>query len=117
MQQLKSAWSHKSTRQKNWDFSWQPSSSDPLNCSISVIPAGRSPNQPYSTTQISSDSETKHPKHPQDLRRKTARDTLVDFPIYEIVDSSDDSAAAQEFYSEKNTASGKDFKFRRSSRF
>ena len=43
-------------------------------------------------------------------------DKLVDFPIYDIVDSSDDNATTQGLRSEEISTSGNEFKLRRSSR-
>ena len=82
-------------------------SSDLLDCPISIITAGWNSNQPLSTSQPSTNSEAKHTEHPSDKQEKIEKDISVDLPIYEIIDSSDESTATREPCSEKNTTTAR----------
>ena len=80
---------------------------------ISIIPSGQSSKKLHPTKHLLSGSGTII----SELRiygRK--RNKSVNFPSYEIVDSSEDNIASQELWSEEITTIGNKFKLRRSSR-
>ena len=94
----------------------QPSTSDPLDCPISIIPAGQNSTQHQQTTHFPLDLETKPSSTPTEPWKKLEGDKSVDFRIYEIVDSSDDNATTQGPRSKEISTTGNEFKLRRSSR-
>ena len=63
-----------SGQHKNWDLRWPIFNFGSAGFPISIIPEGRSSKQPHSTTHLSSDSKTKLPEYPSDLREKTKRE-------------------------------------------
>ena len=72
--------------------------------------------QQHQTTHFPSDLETKPSNTPREPWKKVEGDKSVDFPIYEIVDSSDDNATIQGTGPEEISTTGNDLKLRRSSR-
>ena len=91
----------------------QASSSDPLDCPISIIPAGRSRTQLPLITPSRTTIEAKQPDYPPDKQKTSQKDATVGFPIYEITDSSEKNAAVQES-SNNNNITGNEFELRRS---
>ena len=94
----------------------QPQTSDPLYCPISIIPAGQSTTNSQQANHLTPDSMTKASDTPTETSKNVQGDKLVDFPIFEIVDSSDDNAITQEIQPGETTITGNDLKLRRSSR-
>ena len=94
-----------------------PQTPDPLDCPISIILAGQSTTTSQHHNPITPDLTIKPSDTPTaETRRKVEGDKLVDFPIFEIVDSSDDNATVEETQPEETINTGNDFKLRRSSR-
>ena len=94
----------------------QPQTSDPLGCPISIIPAGQSTTTSQPDNHLTPVSMTKPSDNPTETRKEVERDKSVDFPIFEVFDTSDDNATTQETQPEETTTTGNDFKLRRSSR-
>ena len=66
--------------------------------------------------KLSHAATTETSNAPTDKRKKVEGDNSVDFPIFEIADSSDDNATTRDNQAEETTISGNDFNLRRSSR-
>ena len=84
-----------------------------MDCPIGIIPARQSSTQPQQTTHSPSELTLKCSNGALD---ENEGDKFVDFPNYEIVDSSDDNATTQGPRSEEITTTGNELKLRRSSR-
>ena len=94
-------------------FDGQTSSSDSLECRISVIPAGGSRTQLPPTTQSITTTEARQPGSPPDKQETSQKDASRAFPICDIIDSSDENTATQESCN-YNNVTGNEFKLRRS---
>ena len=63
-----------------------------VECPISIIPAGRNPiSNDQSVTPQAKETENSKLREFHDISNPADKDTTTDFPVYEIVDSADDS--------------------------
>ena len=90
----------------------QLQSTDTAECQISIKPA------PQSTSHPSGESSTatEGPNTPSDSTKALEGENPVEFPVFEIKDSSDESATSEERHPKEITITGNEFKLRRSSR-
>ena len=92
----------------------QLQSTDTSECPISIKPAPQStshpPGEPYTATT------TEGPNTPLDSNKEPEGENPVEFPIFEIEDSSDEITITEERHPKENTITGNDFQLRRSSR-
>ena len=92
----------------------QLQSTDTAECPISIKPAPQTtshpPGEPYTATT------TEGPNTPLDLTKKLEGENLVEFPVFEIEDSSDEITITEERHPKENTITGNDFKLRGSCR-
>ena len=88
---------------------------DPLECPISIVPAGHNITMPQSANKLSHAVTKESSNAPTDKRKKEEGENLVDFPIFEIADSSDDNATTKDIHPKETTITGNDYILRRSS--
>ena len=89
---------------------------DPLECPISIVPAGPSTTMPESANKLFPSVTTETSNAHTDKRKKVEGDNSVDCTIFEIADSSDDNATTKDIQLKETTITGNDFNLRRSSR-
>ena len=92
----------------------QLQSSDTAECPISIKPAAQttsnSPNKPPTT------ATSEGLNAPLDTTKESERENPIEFPVFEIEDSSDENAIVEERHPKETIITGNDFKFRRSRR-
>ena len=87
-----------------------PETPAPLDCPISITPAGQSTTTSQHHNPITLDLTIKPSDTPAETRRKVEGDKSVDFPIFEIVESSDENATVRETQPKETINTGNDFK-------
>ena len=92
----------------------QPQSTDTAECPISIKPAAQttshSPNKPSTT------ATSEGPNAPSDTTKESEGENPIEFPVFEIEDSSDENAITEERHPKETVITGNDFKLRQSSR-
>ena len=92
----------------------QLQSTDTAECPISIKPAPQTTSHPPG--ELYTATTTEGPKTPLDSTKEPEGENPVEFPVYEIEDSSDEITITEERHLKENTITGNDFKLRRSSR-
>ena len=82
---------------------------DPVECPISIIPADHNNSMSHPSSKPSTTVTTEGSNAPLDKTKKVERENLVDFPIFEIEDSSDDNVTTKESHPKETTITGNDF--------
>ena len=92
----------------------QLQSTDTAECPISIKPApqttSHTPGEPYTATT------KEDPNTPLHSTKKLEGENLVEFPVFETEDSSDEITITEERHPKDNTITGNDFKLRHSCR-
>ena len=92
----------------------QPELSDTAECPISIKPAPQTTSHP--TDEPSTATKTETPNIPSDLTKPLVGEKPVDFPVFEIEDSSDEIGTSEERHPKETTTTGNELILRRSSR-
>ena len=91
------------------------SSSEPLDCPISILSAGWSRTRPPTIAQSPTTTEANKLDNPPDSNETSQKSAALDLSIYKIIASSDENTAVQEFTDHKNNT-GNECKLHRSGR-
>ena len=89
-------------------------STDTAECPISIKPAPQTTSHPPG--ESSTTTTTEGPNTPSDSTKALEGENPVEFPVFEIEDSSDEIATSEERHPKEITITGNEFKLRRSSR-
>ena len=92
----------------------QLQSTDTTECPISIKPAPQTTSQPPG--ESSTATTTEGPNLPLDSTKEPEGENPVEFPVFEIGDSSDEITISEERHPKEITITGNDFKLKRSSR-
>ena len=92
----------------------QLQSTDTVECPISINPAPQTTSHPPG--ESSTATTTEGPNTPLDSTKAPEGENSVEFPVFEIEESSDEIATSEERHPKEITITGKEFKLRRSSR-
>ena len=92
----------------------QPQLSDTAECPISIKPAPQTTSHPPDEPSTATKTET--PNIPSDLTKPLVGEKPVDFPVFEIEDSSDEIGTSEERHPKETTTTGNELILRRSSR-
>ena len=92
----------------------QLQSTDTAECPISIKPAPQTTSHPPG--ESSTATTTEGPNTPLDSTKDLEGLNAVEFPVFEIEDSSDEITISEERHPKEITITGNDFKLRRSSR-
>ena len=91
----------------------QLQSTDTAECPISIKPAPQTTSHPPG--ESSTATTTEGPNTPSDSTKALEGENPVEFPVFEIEDSSDEIATSEERHPKEITITGNEFKLRRSS--
>ena len=91
----------------------QLQSTDTAECPISIKPAPHTTSHPPG--ESSTATTTEGPTTPSDSKKALEGENPVEFPVFEIEESSNESATSEERHPKENTITGNEFKLRRSS--
>ena len=87
---------------------------DSAECPISIKPAAQTTS--HSPSKPSTTATSEGPNAPLDTTKESEGENPVEFPIFEIEDSSDENTNTEERHPKETIITGNDFKLRRSSR-
>ena len=90
----------------------QPQSMDPAECPISIKLAAQTTS--HSRSKLSTTATSEGLNAPLDTTKETEGENPVEFPIFEIEDSSDENAITEERHPKETIITGNDFKLRHS---